>query len=154
MKKMGLFGGTFDPIHQGHVEMALRLADKLELDGVMLMPTFVPPHKIRESMAAAEHRLAMCRLAAELSPLLQVSDLELQREGASFTVDTLSVLCEQNPDTQWYLITGADMFVTLRTWHRFEDIARMAVLCPVTARILPLCGRMPQLWSKTVFVVT
>lgn len=131
MKKMGLFGGTFDPIHQGHIDMALRLATKLELDGVMLVPTFVPPHKIKESMAAAEHRLAMCRLAAEPFPFLRVSDMELQREGASFTVDTLTALCEQFPDTQWYLITGADMFTTLRTWHRFEDVARMAVLCTV-----------------------
>lgn len=131
MKKMGLFGGTFDPIHQGHIEMALRLADQLDLDRVVLMPTFVPPHKIKTTMAAAEHRLAMCRLAAEPYPQLQVSDMELQREGASFTVDTLSALCEQYPDTQWYLITGADMFTTLRTWHRFEDIARMAVLCTV-----------------------
>ena len=131
MKKMGLFGGSFDPIHQGHIDMALRLAEKLGLDGVMLMPTFVPPHKIRESMAGADHRLAMCRLAAEQNPLLQVSDLELQRGGASFTVDTLTALCEQDPNTQWYLITGADMFITLRTWHRFADIARMAVLCTV-----------------------
>lgn len=131
MKKMGLFGGTFDPIHQGHVDMALRLAEKLELDGVVLMPTFVPPHKIRATMAAAEHRLAMCRLAAEEHPLLQVSDMELRREGASFTVDTLTALCDQCPDTEWYLITGADMFTTLRTWHRFEKIARMAVLCTV-----------------------
>lgn len=131
MKKMGLFGGSFDPIHQGHIEMALRLAEKLELDGVLLMPTFVPPHKIRVSMAAAEHRLAMCRLAAEVFPQLQVSDLELRREGASFTVDTLTALCRQYPDTRWYLITGADMFTTLRTWHRFEEIARMAVPCTV-----------------------
>lgn len=131
MKKMGLFGGSFDPIHQGHMEMALRLADRLALDGVVLMPTFVPPHKIRETMAAAEHRLAMCRLAAEIDPRLQVSDLELRREGASFTVDTLGALHSQYPDTEWYLITGADMFTTLRTWHRFADIARMAVLCTV-----------------------
>ncbi len=131
MKKMGLFGGTFDPIHQGHIEMALRLADQLDLDSVILMPTFVPPHKIRATMAATEHRLAMCRLAAQPYSRLQVSDLELQREGASFTVDTLSALCEQYPDTRWHLITGADMFTTLRTWHRFEDIACMAVLCTV-----------------------
>lgn len=131
MKKMGLFGGTFDPIHQGHIDMALQLADQLQLDGVLLMPTFVPPHKIRESMAAAEHRLAMCRLAAEEYPQLLVSDLELQRQGASFTVDTLSALCDRYPDTEWYLITGADMFTTLRTWHRFEDVARMAALCTV-----------------------
>lgn len=129
MKKMGLLGGSFDPIHQGHIDMALRMAEALHLDGVVLMPTFVPPHKIRESMASAEHRLRMCRLAAQEYPQLQVSDLELSREGASFTVDTLTALREQHPDTQWYLITGADMFVTLRTWYRFADIAQMAVLC-------------------------
>ena len=70
MKKMGLFGGSFDPIHKGHVSMALRLAERLDLDGVVLMPTFVPPHKIKENMASADHRLVMCRLAAEEHPLL------------------------------------------------------------------------------------
>ena len=131
MKKMGLFGGSFDPIHKGHISMALRLAEALELDGVMLMPTFVPPHKIKENMASAEHRLAMCRLAAEEHPVLQVSDMEIQRGGASFTVDTLSALCDEYPDTQWYLLVGADMFTTVRTWFRFDDIARMAVLCTI-----------------------
>ena len=131
MREMGLFGGTFDPIHKGHISMALRLAQQMELDGVMLMPTFVPPHKIKENMASAAHRLSMCRLAAEEHPLLCVSDLELQRGGASFTVDTLTALCEQYPDTQWHLLVGADMFTTLRTWHRFSDIAEMAVLCTI-----------------------
>lgn len=142
MKRMALFGGTFDPIHTAHVSMALRLVDALELDGVLLMPTYVPPHKIRESMASTAHRLAMCRLAAAEHPQLQVSELELERQGASFTADTLEALSALYPDTKWYLITGADMFCTLRTWHRFEDIARMAVLCTVaregtdTARLL------------------
>lgn len=131
MKKMGLFGGTFDPIHKGHISMALRLAETMDLDGVVLMPTFVPPHKIKENMASAAHRLAMCRLAAEEHPRLCVSDLELQRGGASFTVDTLTALCEQYPDTRWHLLVGADMFTTLRTWHRFADIAQMAVLCTI-----------------------
>ena len=131
MKKMGLFGGTFDPIHKGHVSMALRLAQSLHLDGVVLMPSFIPPHKIKENMASAEHRLAMCRLAAQEHPILSVSDLELKRGGASFTVDTLETLCEMHPDTQWYLLVGADMFATLRTWHRFADIAKMAVLCTI-----------------------
>lgn len=131
MKKMGLFGGSFDPIHQGHIDMALRLADALDLDGVLLMPTFVPPHKLREQMASAEHRLAMCRLAAQKHPILQVSDLEVIRGGASFTVNTLEELSHRYPDTKWHLIVGADMFVTLRTWYRFDDIARMAVLCTV-----------------------
>ncbi|MBQ7089309.1 MAG: nicotinate-nucleotide adenylyltransferase [Clostridia bacterium] len=131
MKKMGLFGGTFDPIHKGHISMALRMAETLGLDGVVLMPTFVPPHKIKENMASAAHRLAMCRLAVEAYPCLSVSDMELQRKGASFTVDTLTALCEKHPDTEWYLLVGADMFTTLRTWHRFGDIASMAVLCTI-----------------------
>lgn len=131
MKKMALFGGTFDPIHRGHITMALRLADALELDGVMLMPTFVPPHKIKDSLADAAHRLAMCRLAARQDDRLTVSDMEITRGGASFTVDTLTALAAQHPDTEWYLIAGADMFCTLRTWYRFDDIAKMATLCTV-----------------------
>ncbi len=131
MKKMALFGGTFDPIHSSHISMALRLADVLGLDAVLLMPTYVPPHKIRESMASAHHRLAMCRLAARSYPILQVSDAEISRGGASFTVDTLTQLREQYPDTQWYVITGADMFCTLRTWHRFADLKHMATFCTV-----------------------
>ncbi len=131
MTKMALFGGTFDPIHRGHITMALRLADALGLDGVMLMPTFVPPHKIKSSLADAEHRLAMCRIAADAHPILSVSDMEITRGGASFTVDTLTALAAQYPDTEWYLITGADMFCTLRSWYRFDDIAKMATLCTV-----------------------
>lgn len=131
MKKMALFGGTFDPIHSSHVSMALRLADALSLDTVLLMPTYVPPHKIRESMASAEHRLAMCRLAAQDHPILEVSDMEIARGGASFTVDTLTALKEEYPDTKWYVITGADMFCTLRTWHRFGELKEMATFCTV-----------------------
>ena len=131
MKKMGLLGGTFDPIHQGHIEMMERLEKALDLDGVVLMPTFVPPHKIRESMASGQHRLAMCRMAAEGHPTWQISDLELTREGASFTVVTLTTLCQQSPDTRWYLITGADMFMTFDQWYRFDDLKKLVTVCTV-----------------------
>ena len=131
MKKMGLFGGTFDPIHESHVSMALRLCDALGLDGVILMPTYVPPHKLKTSMADAADRLMMCRLACADHPRLTVSDMEIQRGGASFTADTLEELSRRYPDTQWYLFTGADMFMTLRTWYRYADIIRLAVLCAV-----------------------
>ena len=131
MKKMALFGGTFDPIHRGHISMALRLADALGLDEVILMPTSVPPHKIKDSMADAAHRLAMCRIAASVHPKLTVSDMEITRGGASFTVDTLTALTAQHPDAEWHLITGADMFCTLRTWYRFDDIAKAVTFCTV-----------------------
>lgn len=127
--KIALFGGTFDPIHRAHLDMVLRFVEALQLDKVLLMPTGIPPHKIRPQTASAEHRLAMCRLAAEEYPLLEVSDLEIKREGASFTADTLRLLDEQMPGNEWYLLTGADMFMTLGSWHRFDDIAKRATLC-------------------------
>ncbi len=129
--KKALFGGTFDPIHQSHIAMARQLADALALDEVIFMPTFVPPHKIKDTMASAEDRLAMCRLAVEGHPRLTVSSLEIERGGASFTVDTLRTLCADEPDAEWYLLTGADMFCTLRTWYHFNEIAQMVTLCTV-----------------------
>ncbi len=130
-KRKALFGGTFDPIHIGHLALARACMEQLGLDGVLLMPTSVPPHKLKAYMAPPEKRLQMCELAAADCPWLTVSDLEIQRGGASFTVETLEALHEQEPDTEWYLLTGADMFRSLGTWWRFEDIARLAVLCAV-----------------------
>ena len=80
--RIALFGGTFDPIHSGHVRLAKEFASRLGFDRVLLMPTFVPPHKLKDGMAPAEDRLAMCRLAAEGEPLLEVSDLEIRRGGS------------------------------------------------------------------------
>ena len=143
-KRVAVFGGTFDPIHEGHVQLALQFARRLKLDEVLLVPTFVPPHKLKADMAAAEDRLAMCRLVAAAHPKLKVSDMEITRGGASFTVDTLETLEGQYPGTEWYLITGADMFLTLGTWWRFEDIAELAVLCaPGGGDARPAAGRPP-----------
>ncbi len=128
-QKIALFGGTFDPIHNGHIRLAAEFARRLKLDKVILMPTYVPPHKVKPEMAPAADRLEMCRLAAGNDPLFTVSDLEISRGGASFTADTLETLCGQYPEARWYLITGADMFLTMGTWWRFEDIAATAVLC-------------------------
>lgn len=127
--RIALLGGTFDPIHNGHLELARAFARRLNLDKVVLMPTAVPPHKLKTSMAPPDKRLDMCRLAAGNDPLFEVSDLEISRGGASFTVDTLERLTASRPGTEWYLITGADMFLTLGSWWRFSDIARMATLC-------------------------
>lgn len=127
--RIALFGGTFDPIHNGHIRLAREFAACLHLDRVLLMPTFVPPHKLKAGMAPAEDRLTMCRLAAQGETLLSVSDLEIRRGGASFTADTLETLAAEYPEAQWALITGADMFLTLGTWNRFPSIARRALLC-------------------------
>lgn len=128
-KRIALFGGTFDPIHNGHVELAREFAALLSLDKVVVMPTFIPPHKLKNDMAPAVDRLAMCRLACEPYKELTVSDLEINRRGASYTVLTLEQLHRQYPDSELFLLTGADMFLTVGTWYRFADIARLATIC-------------------------
>ncbi len=128
-KRIALFGGTFDPIHNGHVELAREFAALLSLDKVVVMPTFIPPHKLKSDMAPAVDRLAMCRLACAPYGELAVSDLEINRRGASFTVVTLEQLQRQYPDAELFLLTGADMFLTVSTWYRFADIARLATIC-------------------------
>ncbi len=128
---VALFGGSFDPIHTGHIELLRTFIRHLSLDKVIVMPTFVPPHKIRTAMAPPDDRLAMCRLAVENIPQAEVSDFEIRRGGASFTVDTLSWLKEQYPDASLFLLMGADMFLTLGTWYRFDRIAALATLCTV-----------------------
>ncbi|MBQ2780451.1 MAG: nicotinate (nicotinamide) nucleotide adenylyltransferase, partial [Clostridia bacterium] len=129
--RIALYGGSFDPIHNGHIELAQAFVEALSLDKVIFMPTATPPHKLKSEMAAAEHRLAMCKLATAQLPWAEVSDAEISRGGASFTVDTLTDLTAAYPDADWFLLTGADMFVTLPSWYRFADIARMATLCTV-----------------------
>lgn len=130
-KRCGLFGGTFDPIHSGHVALIRALMRELSLDEVVLMPTAQPPHKLKNGMASAEHRLQMCRLAVADLAGVRVSDWELRQGGVSFTVDTLNHLTAAEPNTTWYLFVGADMFLSVDTWFRFPDIAAMAVLCAV-----------------------
>lgn len=129
--KYGLFGGSFDPIHLSHLALCEACQSKLGLDKVFLMPTAQPPHKLKTLSVSSMERLKMCQMIVEDYPWIQVSDMEIQRGGASFTVDTLESLKKEYPDDEWYLLTGADMFCTLLTWFRFPDIAKMATLCTV-----------------------
>ena len=129
--RIALYGGSFDPIHNGHIELAQAFVEALSLDKVIFMPTATPPHKLKSEMAAATHRLEMCKRATAHLPWAEVSDAEILRGGASFTVDTLTELTAEYPDAEWFLLTGADMFITLPSWYRFADIARLATLCTV-----------------------
>lgn len=129
MAKIGLYGGTFNPIHEAHIHLVKDFADQLGLDHVLLMPTFQPPHKQAHQLASPEDRLAMCRLAAAGDKRLQVSDLEIQRAGKSYTAQTLEELHQLYPDCQWYLLMGEDMFLTIDHWRWPEEIYRLATLC-------------------------
>ena len=130
-KKIAMFGGSFNPIHNAHINLATAFIKKLKLDKLLLIPTATPPHKSDSEMVLSEHRLNMCRLATEDIKKIDVSDIEIKREGKSYTVDTLRQLKDMYPESELYLITGADMFVTLLDWKAPEEIFSLATVCTV-----------------------
>lgn len=128
MRKIAVYGGTFNPIHNGHIHVAKQFARLLGVEHVLLIPTMVPPHKEAPDLAPAEDRLAMCRLA-EPQTLFQVSDLELRREGPSYTADTLKELKQLYPNSELYLLMGEDMFLTVQNWWHPEVLYALSTLC-------------------------
>jgi nicotinate-nucleotide adenylyltransferase len=123
--KLGIMGGTFDPIHLGHVAMAEAAAECVGLDRVLLIPAGVPPHRAAAT-ASASDRLAMVRLAASGHPRLEVSDIELRRAGPSYTVDTLRALARERPGSELHLLLGWDAARDIGAWHAPEEVLRLA----------------------------
>lgn len=123
--KVGLMGGTFDPIHLGHLIAAESARESAHLDEVWFLPAHVPPHKTRQPTASAQERLIMAKLATEDHEQFRVSDLELHREGASYTVDTMNQLKDRHPDYEFYFIIGADMVVDLVNWHKIDELLEL-----------------------------
>jgi nicotinate-nucleotide adenylyltransferase len=124
--RVGLLGGTFDPIHLGHLEAASAARRALSLDGVLLLPSRTPPHRATEPRASAFHRFAMAALAAAERDML-VSDLELRRDGPSFTALTLEALHRDGyTPSQLYFITGSDAFAEVSTWYDYPRILSLA----------------------------
>lgn len=127
--RIGFFGGTFNPPHNGHLNLARHWSRRLALDKFLLIPTGTPPHKAASDVPG-ETRLAMCRIAAaESGGLLEVSDFEVRRAGRSYSVITLAALHEAYPDSDIYMVMGADMFVTLESWYDFERLKTLATFC-------------------------
>jgi nicotinate-nucleotide adenylyltransferase len=130
-RRLGLFGGTFDPPHLGHLALAEWARDRLRLDRVIFMPAGQPPHKRRRDLLGIEHRLAMARLAVRGAAGFEVSTLEAGREGPSFTLDTLRELRLRNPGDRWFLLMGEDSLADLPHWHEPAEVVRLAT--PVVA---------------------
>ena len=128
--KIGIYGGTFNPPHLGHLAAARAAIDALGLDKLLIVPDAVPPHKaLPEGTPAAEHRLAMAEKLADallLPKVAQASDLELTREGKSYTADTVAAVRAQEPDAELWLLMGTDMFLTLHRWYHPEEILKQA----------------------------
>jgi nicotinate-nucleotide adenylyltransferase len=126
--RVGVLGGTFNPPHLAHLVCASEAADQLRLDRVLLMPVAVPPHKEAPGDPGAEVRYELCRLAADGDERLEVSRLEIERGGPSFTVDTLRDLHERAPENELTFIVGGDMALRLDSWREPEAVLSLATL--------------------------
>jgi nicotinate-nucleotide adenylyltransferase len=131
MKRVGILGGTFNPVHLGHLLVAHAVAEALDLERVLLLPAARPPHKPRGLLAAPDERLAMVRLSLAGDPLLDVSTLELDRGGTSYAVDTMRLFRAQNPDVAPCFIIGMDSLRELHSWHRVGELLELCTFATV-----------------------
>lgn len=122
--KIGLLGGTFDPIHLGHLLIAEQAREKVGLDQVWFIPTHQSPHKKDRQVTPAHHRLAMLEKAMTHRPYFHCSTIELNRSGVSYSVDTVDTLTQKYPDIEFYWIMGADMVNDLSSWYKIDQIIR------------------------------
>lgn len=127
--KIGIFGGAFNPVHNGHINLAKQYMNELKLDKLLLIPTAVPPHKSVLGLASEKDRLNMLKLAIDGIENIEVSDIEFKRIGKSYTFDTLTQLKKLYPNSSFYLIIGADQLFHFDKWYKFEEILSLVTLC-------------------------
>jgi nicotinate-nucleotide adenylyltransferase len=123
--RIGLFGGSFDPIHIGHLILAREAKEELGLDRVIFIPAAISPHKLHRVPAPAEARLEMVRLAVEGEPGFEVDDCEIGREGPSFSIDTVRLLRERHPGDEFFYFIGEDNIAKLHTWREIDELRRL-----------------------------
>ncbi|MBD3316800.1 MAG: nicotinate (nicotinamide) nucleotide adenylyltransferase [Chitinivibrionales bacterium] len=127
--RIGILGGSFDPVHYGHLAVARLAYEYLMLDRILLIPAAVPPHKRAMVGASAERRLTMLCSATDEDPAFLVSDMEIRRSGISYTVDTLQALREEFPHTEFCYLIGSDNLREIASWRHFRSILDMVTLC-------------------------
>lgn len=138
--KLLIFGGSFNPVHNGHLHACRALTELIRPDRTLIVPTCLPVHKtVGKDFLPSEHRLAMCRLAFS-GMHAQVSDLETAQGKPCYTFDTLSRIREIYPQAELFLACGTDMFLTFDRWYRYRDIYRMATVCAVARD-----GKLPEM---------
>ena len=130
--KILIFGGTFNPVHNGHIAMCKAAQKVVNPDLTLIIPTYMPPHKaVKGHLLSGEERIRLCRLAFDGFYNTEVSDIEIKAEQKSYSVITLTKLHEIYPDAEFYMLCGADMFLTLNTWFRYEEIIKLTAVCAV-----------------------
>lgn len=151
MRLIGLLGGTFDPIHYGHLKPALQACELLAMDEIRILPNHIPPHKMG-THASLGHRLAMLRLAIAEHPEFILDLRETRRDKPSYTVDTLAELREENPHAALCFIMGTDSFLSLDSWHRWQELLPLAniVVTQRPGEAFPQQGTMGRYFQQHV----
>ena len=154
--RLGIFGGTFDPPHVGHLLAAVDAIEELALDRLLLVPAAVQPLKGETTQAAAAQRLAMTTLLAGDDPRFEVDPIEIDRTGLSFTVDTLTAVAAREPDAERYLLVGGDVLESFAKWRQPDRVLELATLAVLrrgdAPRVLPPAGRFRMLTTRRVEV--
>ncbi len=132
MKKVGIMGGTFDPVHYGHLVTAEIASHSFGLERVVFIPAGIPPHKDYSAIADYSHRFNMLKMAIASNSNFKLSDIEIKRQGPSYTFDTISCLKELWPSTEFYFICGADAVLEILTWHRARELLDMCFFITAT----------------------
>jgi nicotinate-nucleotide adenylyltransferase len=151
-KRIAILGGTFDPIHYAHLRMAEVVKDEGSLDEVWFMPAKVPPHKQDKEISMGEDRIAMLRLAIDSIPYFKLSLIEFEREGPSYTVDTVRELTNRYPHNTFFFIIGADMVEYLPHWHQIKELMKLVTFIAVDRPGWNLKNLTPEIAEEVVMV--
>lgn len=152
--RLGILGGSFNPVHIGHLLLAQTLCDALELSRIIFVPCATPPHKKASSLLPAKHRLAMLELAIEGIINFEVSDIEIQRGGTSYSIDTVRQLKQLHPNVELYFIVGTDTLKELHTWRKIEELLSLCHIAaaarpgPSTANLTAADIKLPAPWPE------
>lgn len=145
-KQVGILGGNFNPVHNAHLVVADQVRQQLGLDKVLLMPEYLPPHVDAKGTIAEHHRLKMLELAIEGIEGLEIETIELERKGISYTYDTMLLLNERDPDTDYYFIIGADMVDYLPKWHCIDELVEIVQFVGVQRPRYKVGTSYPVIW--------
>ena len=129
--RIGIYGGAFNPVHKGHIKLADEVKTKAHLDKIIIMPSGISPHKSSGGLMDSTHRVKMCELAFQGEDYI-ISDLEIRREGKSYTVNTVRLLRKVYPEAELFLIMGSDMFLSFHKWYLYEEILSYVTICATT----------------------
>lgn len=127
---IAVFGGTFNPVHIGHIKLVESIENKMHFDRIYIIPTKIPPHKIAPKLASADDRINMCHLAFNDEKYV-ISDYEIKQEGKSYTINTLRYLRQLYPDDDLFLLMGSDMLLAFHKWKEYKQIVKLATLVAI-----------------------